>query len=216
MEGGAYTADRAAALSGVPRSTVHYWARERIVVPSLSPARVKLWSYADLLALRTVYWLRQRKLGTAGHEIPASTMRDVRRALEVLRGLELDVFHDDGHPRLRITPGGRIVLVTDEGLSEIDGQQAIDTLDLIAPFTTVERTRGVDLLKPAKLVRIVPRKLGGAPHILGTRIDTEGLAALEKRGFDVPGIQRLYPDLTLAAIEDGLRVERQLGENLAA
>lgn len=39
---GAYQADRAAALSGVPLSTVHWWAREEILVPSISAQRVKL------------------------------------------------------------------------------------------------------------------------------------------------------------------------------
>lgn len=52
---GAYTADRAAALSGVPKSTIHYWARKEVLVPSISPERVKLWSYTDLLGLRTIY-----------------------------------------------------------------------------------------------------------------------------------------------------------------
>lgn len=52
---GAYTAERAAALSGVPKSTVHNWARQDILVPSVSAERVKLWSYGDLMALRTIY-----------------------------------------------------------------------------------------------------------------------------------------------------------------
>lgn len=52
---GAYTAERAAALSGVPKSTIHYWARQDILVPSVSAERVKLWSYGDLMALRTIY-----------------------------------------------------------------------------------------------------------------------------------------------------------------
>ncbi len=44
---------RRAALSGVPKSTVHYWSRQGILVPSVSPERVKLWSYGDLMALRS-------------------------------------------------------------------------------------------------------------------------------------------------------------------
>ncbi len=67
---GAYTAERAAALSGVPKSTVHYWARQGILVPSVSPVRVRLWSYSDLLALRTIYWLRQTKQDPSGREVP--------------------------------------------------------------------------------------------------------------------------------------------------
>jgi MerR HTH family regulatory protein len=78
---GAYTADRAAALSGVPKSTVHYWARREILVPSISPERVKLWSYPDLMGLRIIYWLRHEKTGEDGQDIPASTMPQVERVL---------------------------------------------------------------------------------------------------------------------------------------
>ena len=51
---GCYDGPRAAALSGVPVSTVYLWARSGIVEPSVSPTRIKLWSYADLMALRIV------------------------------------------------------------------------------------------------------------------------------------------------------------------
>ena len=55
---GCYEASRAAALAGVPVSTVYDWARKRIVTPSLSYTRPKLWSYADLMTFRIVYSLR--------------------------------------------------------------------------------------------------------------------------------------------------------------
>ncbi|MGZ6662665.1 MAG: MerR family transcriptional regulator [Solirubrobacteraceae bacterium] len=80
---GAYTAERAAALSGVPRSTLDYWARNDILVPSISPAKVKLWSYTDLMGLRTIYWLRQRKVTTEGWQVPATAMPAVRKALSL-------------------------------------------------------------------------------------------------------------------------------------
>src|SRR5262245_13790019 len=57
----AYVADRAAALAGVPKSTVHYWARTKLLVPSVSAERTKLWSYEDLMKLRTIEWLRRTK-----------------------------------------------------------------------------------------------------------------------------------------------------------
>jgi DNA-binding transcriptional MerR regulator len=85
---GTYPADRAAALSGVPLSTVHYWARHDILMPSVSAERTKLWSFTDLLALRTIYWLRQPKQ-VGDRDIPRSTMRAVRKALTALRKHEL-------------------------------------------------------------------------------------------------------------------------------
>lgn len=217
MDGGAYTADRAASLSGVPRSTVHYWAREKILVPSVSGQRVKLWSYSDLLALRTVYWLRQRKTSEAGHEIPRTAMPVVRRALGRLRELDLDLFHD-GRPTILVDERGDVLIRPPaEPTQRLSGQTLVeDMLDVIAPFATSERTCGVDLIEPSRLVRIVPRKLSGAPHVVDTRIHTEALASLSKRGFGVGDIGGLYPDLTRAQIDDALIFERLLETNLAA
>jgi DNA-binding transcriptional MerR regulator len=97
--GGAYTAERAAALSGVPRSPIYYWARQGLV-PSLSRSPL-LWSYTDLLALRTLYWLRQPKRAH-DREVPATSMPKVRRALAELRKLDLDLF-EDARPGIGVT-----------------------------------------------------------------------------------------------------------------
>src|SRR5437867_13140072 len=59
--GAAYTADRAAVLAGIPLSTLHYWARKEIWIPSVSSVKVKRWSYSNLLALRLIDWLRRDK-----------------------------------------------------------------------------------------------------------------------------------------------------------
>lgn len=87
---GCYEALRAAALSGVPHSTVYDWARKGLVVPSTSVEREMLWSYADLMALRIVSWLRHPK-GPHDEQHPASAMHHVREAFRLLdrRGLDL-------------------------------------------------------------------------------------------------------------------------------
>src|SRR5579859_911821 len=107
---GAYTADRAAALSGVPKTTIHWWAREEILIPSVSPVRVKLWSYGDLLGLRTIAWLRATKTDEAGAAIPKTAMPMVRVALDALRGLDLGLWSDESTPNVGVDRGGRIVL----------------------------------------------------------------------------------------------------------
>lgn len=70
---GCYEASRAAALAGVPKTTVYWWARQRIVVPSISPVQEKLWSYADLMALRIVSWLRHPKFNEQGRSLPVKS-----------------------------------------------------------------------------------------------------------------------------------------------
>jgi hypothetical protein len=121
---GTYPADRAASLSGVPKSTVHYWARTELLVPSVSPERIKLWSFTDLLALRTIYWLRQPKT-KAGREVPPSKMHVVRRALRRLRQLDLEMF-DDGRPIVAITSDGDVVIAPPGRTPETSAGQLLD------------------------------------------------------------------------------------------
>lgn len=212
---GSYTTDRAAALSGVPRTTVHYWARHDVLIPSVSPTRVRLWSYTDLLGLRTIQWLRQRKLSDEGRDIPATTMPAVRRALRSLSDLDLELWSDETGPSIRVDLSGRVFIVTDTGPESPAGQRPLDPemLDLIAPFQT-RGLRAPDLHKPRPTLRIVPGKLSGSPHIEHSRIETIAVAALHARGYDSSKIERLYPQVPAIALAEAVDLERQLADNL--
>lgn len=105
--GGAYNADRAAALSGIPRSTIYHWARKGHLTPSVSQSPM-LWSYTDLLALRTIYWLRQPKRAFE-RELAATSMRKIQQALEELRKLNLDSSERD-QPVVAVTFKGDITI----------------------------------------------------------------------------------------------------------
>jgi uncharacterized protein (DUF433 family) len=213
---GAYTADRAAALSGVPKSTVHYWARKEILVPSISDVRVKLWSYSDLMSLRTIAWLRATKTAPDGQDVPATAMRAVRRALKELAALDLDVWIEDAGPSVAVDRGGEIVLDVDDHPRLADGQQLLDAdqFQLLRPFEITREIRGPDLVAPRPRLRIVPGKLSGAPHVQRTRIETEALAALARRGLASERIVMLYPAIDGADVSDALDLERQLQPDL--
>jgi uncharacterized protein (DUF433 family) len=216
---GAYTAERAAALSGVPKSTIHYWARQQILVPSVSISKVKLWSYTDLMGLRTIYWLRRRKIGEDGWDIPASSMPAIRRALHQLRELDLDLWNAvKKAPSVLVAPSGRLYVNPPSGPETVaTGDRVLDdqSFDLIAPFET-RTSRAPDLFAPRPNLRILPGKLSGAPHIANTRIETLSVAALAERGFDWQKIQRLYPEVRPVALVEAVDLERQLSENLRA
>src|SRR3984957_4176239 len=211
---GAYTAERAAALSGVPKSTVHYWARQDILVPSVSAERVKLWSYGDLMALRTIYWLRQEKQDESGREVPRTAMKAVRRALRESAALKLDLWSEDGAPLVTVDRSGEIVSEHDGEAQRPGGQSILGAgmLDLLAPFNSREGLRGPDLSPPRPRLRIVPGKLGGAPHVLHCRLESQALGARAESGLAQAKIYRLYPDVEPAAIEDALDLERQLAQ----
>jgi uncharacterized protein (DUF433 family) len=209
---GAYTADRAAALSGVPRSTVHYWARNEILVPSVSAMRVKLWSYSDLLGLRTIYWLRRSKEAPDGHDVLASTMPAVRHALAALQELDLELWPEEGRPSVVVDRSGNIFIRENADAHQTPaGQRVLDAemLNLVEPFST-EHAQGPNLQAPRPNLRIVPGKLSGSPHIVQTRIETIAVAALSERGLEPDLIRSLYPTVAPIAITEALDLERQL------
>lgn len=206
---GVYPARRAAALAGMPLSTLHYWARNGIVVPRASKGRPKLWSYEDLMALRAVVWLRREKQ-TDGGVIRRSSMPKVRSAIDALRALALDVWDHEAGSRLVVDVEGQVFLETAAGLETPAGQFVAGTIDVIEPFEAFGR-KGPNLLRPRRSLQIIPGKLGGAPHIASTRIETEALAALHVRGFTVDDIAQFYPAVDRAAIIDALDLEAELG-----
>lgn len=206
---GSYEGPRAAALSGVPVSTVYHWARQEVVVPSVSQERQKLWSYADLMALRVVHWLRHDK----PEGPPASPMKEVRRALSRLGELGLDIWspaHSEGSALL-IDRIGKIFISEADAISDPDGQIAAgELLDLLGPFSGDSSTIGPDLIRPRPLLRIVPGKCSGEPHLSGSRLTTRTIAALADRGYEPGKIIALYPGEPLQAIEEAIDLERAL------
>jgi uncharacterized protein (DUF433 family) len=212
-DGGAYTADRAAALSGVPKSTVHYWARENILVPSVSVDRTKLWSFADLLELRAIDWLRKEKTQPQGPEIPASRMRQIRAARKRLRE-EFDIrLFQERSPTVAVTRAGEVVICP-QGVQphDVEGQYLKDYVDLIKP-----NDRALHLLVPRRTIRIVPGKLSGAPHVAATRVETQALHALTLSGYGLDEIRKLYPYLSEESINESIDLEEHLtGLALAA
>jgi uncharacterized protein (DUF433 family) len=214
---GVYTAVRASALSGVPLSTVHYWARKEILVPGISAERTKLWSYVDLMGLRIIYWLRQDKPGDdeGSPTIPRTKMTAIRQALRNLDELDLSLW-GEGSPTVAVERSGRLVIETSPA-EDISRQRFIDQdmLDVVVPFQTA-RSKGPDLSRPRPHLRIVPGKLSGAPHIEDTRVETIALAALAERGLASAKIYALYPIASPEEIDEALDLERQLAANLQA
>ena len=207
---GCYDARRTAALSGVPRSTVYDWARKGVVVPSISPEREKLWSYADLMALRIVSWLRHPKR-LDGDLRPASAMRHVRDALVQLdeQGLDLWDGRAEASP-LYVDPTGKIVIVTPEAAHDLSGQGLLsEWLDLLGPFEGTDGS-GPDLRRPREHLRIVPGKCAGEPHLDGSRLTTVTVAALTGRGYTLDDVVRLYPNETRESLVEAIDLEHSL------
>jgi uncharacterized protein (DUF433 family) len=170
------------------------------------------------MGLRTIHWLRHRKHTDEGWDVPATTMPAVRRALSVLRDLDLDLWSAERGPAVFVDPGGKIYVVPSTGPETADmGHRPLDpeAFNLIEPFRT-RASHGPDLNAPRPHLRILPGKLSGEPHIAHTRIETSAVAALAARGFDAGQLEKLYPQAQPVAFLEAIDLERQLGENLRA
>jgi DNA-binding transcriptional MerR regulator/uncharacterized protein (DUF433 family) len=200
---GVYDARRAAALSGVPKRTLTWWAQKGYYRPSISPEpRPRLWSWYDLVALRTIDWLRQPKRdGLKGVPI-----RRIREAIEEIdrRGLS----RADLHNLVVQTKSGVPYLNIDQQLIRADGtgQFAMpDALAVVYPYK-----EGPDLLQPRPLLRIIPGKLHGEPHLLNTRISSATIYALHEDGFLLPQIHDMYPEADPEALTQAIDLEESL------
>lgn len=210
--GGAYSADRAAALSGIPKATINHWARKSYLIPSVSQSP-RLWSYTDLLALRAIYWLRQ-PMKAFDREVPATSLT-IRRALEELKRLNLDRF-EEGRPVVAVTPKGEITIDIDAMPLRVSEGQYLkrELVDLIGPFEGLEGTKGLDLAWPRPTLQILPRKISGTPHIAGTRLPIESIFALADRGFTLEQLAKTYPFVDRESLNDSIDLEKQLEQNL--
>lgn len=216
---GCYEASRAAALSGVPKTTVYWWASHGVVVPSLSPVREKLWSYSDLMALRIVSWLRHTKEVRDADPLPASPMPEVRRALRLIDELELDVWHSDSRyaSPLLVDASGAIFVRAGENILDARGNPTLlpaSFLNLTAPFHD-EGAHGPDLIRPRPHLRIVPDKVAGEPHIEQSRLTTQTVAALAGRSYATAQIAAMY-DVDPLFVQEAIDLEAQLRGALIA
>jgi uncharacterized protein (DUF433 family) len=204
---GVYDARRAAALAGIPLRTLNDWAQKGFFSPSISPRpRVRLWSWSDLVALRAIDWLRRTKRLP---DVPTVPFRSIRHALQEL---EKDGLSRDAIRTLAISPRGELFLASGRDVAvraTPDRQTASpEILHLVAPYPY--GAGGPDLLEPRPLLRIIPGKLHGEPHVLDTRIPSAALFSLHRSGYSDEQVLEMYPDVSRQALREAIDLEQTL------
>jgi uncharacterized protein (DUF433 family) len=206
---GRYGAERASQLSGVPRRTLHDWARVGVYRPDFDNTRPKMWSYRDLVFVRLFAWLR-----TKGME---------RGTVSARVGRFKTLLEEEQGAFSTIRSDGRAVLTDDALMDEWSGQRVfaevascLDVFDLRAPLDMAEFRKsklwGPNLVKPSDWTAMSPWIMAGDPCIDKTRIPTIGLYALrQERGLDEEGIAALY-SIERDAVSDALVLEERLHE----
>ena len=204
---GVYDASRAAALSGVPESTLHYWARHGIYIPSISPEpRTRYWSWIDLLTLRMIHYLRRDD--TPAKAVAMSKIREALKELETInipRQRSHQVVIARAGTDFYLKVGGTVIRAASGGQTTIP-----NTVDLLGTYGS-----GPDLLKPRPQIRIVPGKLHGEPHLLNTRISSATIYALYRDGFLLDDIREMYPEAPGEALDQAIDLEKSMAPRAA-
>jgi DNA-binding transcriptional MerR regulator len=155
-----YPTDLAAQLSGASLRQLQYWqagGEQSLFVPELPKARGRvLYSFRDLVALRTFVYLRE-----------AVSLQRIRKAVGNLR----ELGNTEHLSKYQLVVAGKSVVLVEPGqdagvdLVESPGAQrfTITLGDVFAPFKNQRGDQVVDLFHPRRHVTIDPDVRGGFP-----------------------------------------------------
>lgn len=183
-------------LTGASQGQLRRWARDGLLVPEEHEHRPMLYSFRDLVALRIIMFLRSE-----------TSLQRVRKALT-----NLDVMDLTEHPSAyTFATDGRSIGVVDEAngtvvdLVRSPGQTAdLGLAQAFARFSTKSGKMVNDFLAPRPRLSINPRRMGGWPTIVGTRITYDAIADLvDNRTIFAADVPNLYP-ITSEDVSDAL------------
>jgi uncharacterized protein (DUF433 family) len=199
----AFTIPLTIKLSGATKSQLAHWRRTGVLEPEVeSRHRPLLYSYRDLVALRSFAHLRQKV-----------SLQLIRKALNSL--LSMDMFE---HPAAYtfVTDGKRISLAESQeaqiDLTKQPGTPTFFTLeDVLSAFENKSGDLIPDLRHPTAHIEIDQDRLGGWPTIVGTRVPYDEIADLIGDGTVSPErVAYYYPGISAAQARDALRFAEQL------
>lgn len=194
----------ASVLSGATRSQLLNWRKQGLVVPEVRADRPPLYSYRDLLLLRTMVFLRAK-----------TSNQRVRRAFD-----NLDVFDLSDHPSAyKFGTDRRTIIVQGPDGVRIDllmrpGQiELISFEDLFEPFSNWRGSPVVDFRRPRRRLEVRPQRLGGWPTVQGTRVAFDTISNLvDGRTIRVQDVPQFYPSVSVEAARDALDLAKQVDE----
>lgn len=197
-----YPTDLAAALSGATRAQLAYWRQARpgrpaLLVPEYREGRRYLYSFRDIIALRTFAYLRE-----------SVSLQRVRVAVQTLERLG-----DQDHlSQYQLVPleDGSIVWVTDDSqyvdLVRQPGQfrEPVVMESVFGPFTDRAGNSVLPLFEPLPNIVVNFETLGGWPVVRDTRVPYDSVSTLVRDGVAAADVSAYYPSVSADGAADAV------------
>lgn len=197
----AFNAELTSMLTGASLGQLSGWRRTGLLAPEVTTRPRALYSFRDLIALRTFVRLRR--------DLP---LQRIRIALGTLRDYDLT---DHPSSYTLVAHAGSIALYgTAEAMDLVQrpGQQILVSLDdVFSPFTNMQGREVVDFRRPRPSIEVRERRLGGWPTIAGTRVGYDAVAnLLSDESMTAEEVEYFYPSVSAHAARQALEFDRSV------
>lgn len=199
----------ASVLSGASVDQLAYWRKRTrsnppLLVPESKVSGRYIYSWADVVALRSIVYLRAEK-----------SLPRIRKAVELLRRLEADQWEHLSRYTLISTkssifvqtPGGELVDLERRPGTVLDEVLMADVLE---PFENRQGREVPALKRPRPSLQVDPGVLGGYPVVGGSRVPFDVVAELAEDGLGAAEIVEIYPSVDPRAIPDARDFAQQV------
>lgn len=199
----------ASVLTGASPRQLAYWRKPTasappLLVPSAKRSGRYLYGWGDIVALRSIVYLRQEK-----------SLHKIRRAVETLRHLEAEEW--EHLSRYQLVSTATTILVRTPSGQLLDLEHAPGTVldevamaDVLEPFKTGEGDMVPALRTPRPHLLVDPQVLGGYPVIAGSRVPFDLVAGLADEGAKPAEIIQMFPSVNRRAIPDACNFAHQV------
>lgn len=201
----------ASVLSGASVDQLAYWRKTTrsappLLVPESKRSGRYLYSWSDVVALRSIVYLRQEK-----------SLPRIRRAVELLRALEADEWAHLARYTLISTKASILVRTPSGALLDLEKQPGtvvseVLMRDVLASFTTGDGRTVPNLENPRRRLTVNPRVLAGYPVISGTRVPFDVVAGLAEDGVAAAQIVEMYPSVDPESVADAQAFAKQVSK----
>jgi uncharacterized protein (DUF433 family)/DNA-binding transcriptional MerR regulator len=191
----------ASVLTGASPRQLAYWRKRTassrpLLVPAAKRSGRFLYNWGDIVALRSIVYLRQEK-----------SLHKIRRAVKTLRNLEASEWEHLSKYQLVSTAKTIIVRTPSGELLDLEDQpgtvlEEILMSDVLKPFQTKEGSSVPALDAPLPYLVVDPHVLGGYPVIAGSRVPFDIVAGLADDGVESAEIVQMFPSVDERGVPD--------------